>query len=143
MVLFIGRLEPRKGIDVFLEAAASLLAAGTNVTFVVAGDDRRPGPDGERYPDTWVRTVRLPTARLRVRRRGRRRRARFTDPRVARRRHAVALRVVRTCRGRGDDARSASRRLGRSVGIVELIEDGVTGRLVPPDDAARARRRHR
>jgi glycosyltransferase involved in cell wall biosynthesis len=53
-VLFIGRLEPRKGIDTFLDAAVGILAALPDVRLVVAGDDGRPGPDGRRYPDAWA-----------------------------------------------------------------------------------------
>jgi glycosyltransferase involved in cell wall biosynthesis len=52
-VLFIGRLEPRKGIDVFLRAARQLLADHADLAIVVAGDDSRPGPSGKRYPDEW------------------------------------------------------------------------------------------
>jgi glycosyltransferase involved in cell wall biosynthesis len=52
-VLFIGRLEPRKGIDVFLAAARRLLAEHNDLSIVVAGDHGRPGPSGRRYPDWW------------------------------------------------------------------------------------------
>ncbi len=53
MVLFIGRLEPRKGIDVLLDAAVRVLDEHQTVRFVVAGDDRRPGASGQRWPDAW------------------------------------------------------------------------------------------
>lgn len=52
-VLFIGRLEARKGIDTFLDAAAELLPRHRELRIVVAGDDRRPGPSGETYPAWW------------------------------------------------------------------------------------------
>lgn len=55
MVLFVGRLEPRKGIDVFLDAAASVLGLHETVRFVVAGDDRRPGPTGRPHAEEWDR----------------------------------------------------------------------------------------
>jgi glycosyltransferase involved in cell wall biosynthesis len=42
-VLFIGRLEPRKGIDLLVEAAVELLDDGRNYTFIIAGSD----------PDDW------------------------------------------------------------------------------------------
>ena len=38
-VLFVGRLEPRKGVDVLLQAAAEVLAAEPGVRFVLAGED--------------------------------------------------------------------------------------------------------
>lgn len=53
MVLFIGRLEPRKGIDTFLDAAAMLLPEHLDLTIVVAGDDSRPDPAGVPYPARW------------------------------------------------------------------------------------------
>jgi glycogen synthase len=53
MVLFIGRLEPRKGIDVLLDAIVRVLDEHETVRFVVAGDDRRPGPSGQRWPEVW------------------------------------------------------------------------------------------
>ena len=39
----VGRLSPEKGVDIFLNAAAKILSAMPNVTFLVAGD----GPDRE------------------------------------------------------------------------------------------------
>jgi len=53
LVTFIGRLEPRKGIDTFLAAARHVLAANDRVRVAVAGDANRPGPSGQRYPDWW------------------------------------------------------------------------------------------
>jgi glycogen(starch) synthase len=55
LVLFVGRLEARKGIDTFLDATETVLASDPRVRVVVAGDDRRPGPDGLPYPDAWRR----------------------------------------------------------------------------------------
>jgi hypothetical protein len=133
-VLFIGRLEPRKGIDVFLGAAELLLATGTNVSFVVAGDNRRPGPDGARYPDTWARSV--PANRDRLRFVGE-----VDDDGLdtlidestvvvmPSRYESFGLVVVEAMmHGRPAIASAIG-------GLVELIDDGVTGRLVPPDDA--------
>lgn len=48
-VLFVGRLERRKGVDVLLEAAARIAAEFTNVEFLVVGDDKIPSPDGSTY----------------------------------------------------------------------------------------------
>jgi glycogen synthase len=53
LVFFVGRLEPRKGIDVLLDAAATVLDGHPTVRFVIAGDARRPAPSGRRWPDEW------------------------------------------------------------------------------------------
>jgi glycosyltransferase involved in cell wall biosynthesis/GT2 family glycosyltransferase len=38
-VLFVGRLEPRKGIDTLLDAAFKVLTAETDIRFVIVGED--------------------------------------------------------------------------------------------------------
>jgi hypothetical protein len=48
-VLFVGRLERRKGIDLLLDAAASLLPTMPNLRFTIVGDDSLPGPGGRTY----------------------------------------------------------------------------------------------
>ena len=48
-LLFVGRLEPRKGIDVLLETARRLLAHFPRVHLDVVGDDALSGPDGRSY----------------------------------------------------------------------------------------------
>lgn len=53
MVLFVGRLEARKGIDTFLDAVASLVANDEMLRVVVAGDGSRLGPGGETYEFAW------------------------------------------------------------------------------------------
>jgi len=45
-VLFVGRLEARKGIDVLLEAAESLVVAHPDVRFTIVGDDALPAAGG-------------------------------------------------------------------------------------------------
>ena len=45
-VLFVGRLEARKGIDLLLAGAADLLGRHPDATIVVAGDDTLPAPGG-------------------------------------------------------------------------------------------------
>jgi glycosyltransferase involved in cell wall biosynthesis/GT2 family glycosyltransferase len=45
-LLFVGRLEARKGIDVLFEALPSLLAKYPWVYADIVGDDKLPGPDG-------------------------------------------------------------------------------------------------
>jgi hypothetical protein len=48
-VLFVGRLEPRKGIDVLLGATAEVLSEYPEIVITIAGDDTQPGPDGRTY----------------------------------------------------------------------------------------------
>ncbi|MGH9770373.1 MAG: glycosyltransferase [Candidatus Acidiferrales bacterium] len=48
-VVFIGRLEPRKGIDVLMRITPHLLDRHPEVRFDIVGDDRIVGPDGR----TW------------------------------------------------------------------------------------------
>jgi glycosyltransferase involved in cell wall biosynthesis len=48
-VLFLGRLEVRKGVDVFLDAAAVLARDYPQVDFVLVGNDQIPAPGGETY----------------------------------------------------------------------------------------------
>jgi alpha-maltose-1-phosphate synthase len=136
-VLFVGRLTPHKGVDRLIAAlptGARLVVAGT------AGHDRRP-PERD-YPDLLHR---LAAGRDVVFADG------VADAELAalyRSAQVVALPSVgRTCFGRHV---AVSELLGLSVieamacatpvvcsaigGIPEIVEDGVTGYLVPPGD---------
>lgn len=48
-VLFVGRLERRKGVDVLLEAMVPLLRELPGLRLALVGDDMLPGPDGRSY----------------------------------------------------------------------------------------------
>ncbi len=48
-VLFVGRLERRKGIDLLLAAAATLLPVLPDLRFTIVGDDSIPRPGGRTY----------------------------------------------------------------------------------------------
>jgi glycosyltransferase involved in cell wall biosynthesis len=52
-VLFVGRLEPRKGIDTLLEAVPGLCGRYPRLHFVLAGDDRTTRPDGLTYREAF------------------------------------------------------------------------------------------
>src|SRR4029079_13241627 len=52
-VLFVGRLEARKGIDVLLTAIPSVLSTYSNVRFKIIGDDTLPASDGVPYADAF------------------------------------------------------------------------------------------
>lgn len=55
-ILFVGRLEPRKGIDTLLECAPGLLAAHPNVRLSIVGDDSPTSPGGPTYAE-WFRSA--------------------------------------------------------------------------------------
>ena len=48
-VLFVGRLERRKGIDTLLSCAPALLERFPDLVFTIAGDDSIPGEEGVPY----------------------------------------------------------------------------------------------
>ena len=56
-LLFVGRLEGRKGIDTLLAAVVRMVASGDDVVLTVVGDDSLPGPgtDGLTYRQVFER----------------------------------------------------------------------------------------
>jgi glycosyltransferase involved in cell wall biosynthesis len=56
-VLFAARLEPRKGLDVFLRAALAILEEDGSFVFHIAGKDTPTGPFGRSYRDDVARLV--------------------------------------------------------------------------------------
>lgn len=56
-VLFVGRLEARKGIDTLLEAVAFLLLEVPEVVFTIVGDDSIPSGSGRTYREEFERAV--------------------------------------------------------------------------------------
>jgi glycogen(starch) synthase len=133
MVLFVGRLEPRKGIDTFLAAAARVAAEDDSIDFVVAGDDSRPSCDGDTYADLWARLAGANARRLEFA-------GAVSDDELARlitdarvvtmpsRYESFGLVVVEAMmHGRAAVASDVG-------GIAELIDDSRTGVLVPVAD---------
>jgi glycosyltransferase involved in cell wall biosynthesis/GT2 family glycosyltransferase len=134
-LLFVGRVEPRKAIDVVLEAARDVLARHPGVTLDIVGDDTLPWNGGRPYREIFE-----------------------TDPETA----AIRNRV--TFHGKVSDADLRGFYAGCDVlvtpsryesfglmlveammfskvvigarvgGMQEVIEDGVSGFLVQPDD---------
>ncbi len=52
-VLFVGRLEDRKGIDTLLEAIPGVVAARPEVGFSIVGEDSRPMADGRSHRERF------------------------------------------------------------------------------------------
>lgn len=48
-ILFVGRLESRKGIDILLEVVPDILLKYSNVSFKIVGDNSLPNDKGETY----------------------------------------------------------------------------------------------
>jgi glycosyltransferase involved in cell wall biosynthesis len=133
MVLFVGRLEPRKGIDVLLDAMVRVLDEHETVRFVVAGDDRRPGPSGRTWPQEWE--LRNP-GHDRVQFLGL-----IDDGRLAELLQESTMSVMPSrYESFGLVVTEAMMHCRPSIasdigGVSELIIDGETGLLVPVDDA--------
>ena len=53
-VLFVGRLEPRKGIDYLLQAIPQVVGSVPQVRFVIAGKDIGPAPQGASYQEYFA-----------------------------------------------------------------------------------------
>ncbi|MGJ0523815.1 glycosyltransferase [Burkholderia gladioli] len=56
-LLFVGRLEPRKGIDVLLDALSEVMPDLPNLRVRLIGDDTLPAPDGRTYKETFVKSA--------------------------------------------------------------------------------------
>jgi len=132
-LLFVGRLEPRKGIDVLLAVLADLLATVPDLRVTVAGDD----PDG--HGAAWTATAPVALA-ARVRFLGR------VDEERLRRLYAAAAVFVAPSRYESFGlVLLEAMMFGAAVvasgvgGMVEIVDDGVTGLLVPPGDAGALR----
>jgi glycogen synthase len=54
VVLFVGRLEHRKGIDVLLNVIPAILDVVPNVSFRIIGDDSLLGPNGKTYKEEFL-----------------------------------------------------------------------------------------
>lgn len=52
-LLFVGRLEERKGIDVLLSCAKRILARHPNVYLDIVGNDKIPGPGGKTFREIF------------------------------------------------------------------------------------------
>lgn len=139
-VLFVGRLEPRKGIDTLLDIAPDLLDQFPNAVIDIAGNDQIPLGNGSTYRQQFeLRHPEIDAGRLRF--------------------HGVVDddeldRLYRECDIFVAPSRYESfglvyleaMRFGKPVigtrtgGVPEIIRDGIDGLLVEPNDAGDLRR---
>jgi glycosyltransferase involved in cell wall biosynthesis len=137
LVAVFARLTPVKGIEYFLEAAASVAARFPAARFLVVGDGRVI-EDGVRVPGSYERDMKAQAARL-----GLGDRALFTGLRsdVPELLKEVAVSVLPSLHEGLSNSVLESMAAGVPVvatnigGIPEAVADGVTGLLVPPRDA--------
>ncbi len=130
-ILFVGRLEHRKGIDLLLSALPRVLEAAPQARFTLVGADR-----GNYWQNQWQQTV--PAAwRDRVRFAG------VVDAADLAEHYRTADLFVAPSRYESFGlifAEAMARALPvvalRAPGATDLIDDGATGRLAPPEDAA-------
>lgn len=130
-ILFVGRLEHRKGIDLLMAALPTALMAAPQATLTLVGADR----DG--YWEKHWKQAAAPALRERVRFAGvvdegaLAAHYRHTDLFVAPSRYESFGLIFVEAMAQGLPVVAL-----RAPGAADLIEDGVTGRLTPPEDAA-------
>ena len=135
VILFVGRLVPKKGPELLVEAAALLRKMGLPFTIEMVGDGPLRSPLERRIRDLGLENVvfmRGPWVREEVR-----------D--VMRRATCFALPCLVTADGDRDGIpNSLGEAMASGLAVVstrqpsieELVEDGETGLLVPPEDPA-------
>lgn len=134
-VLFVGRLEERKGIDTLLDAAKVVLEDNQDVVFDIVGDDTLPGPGGVPYRDQFVAVNEGWPQLDRVRFRGKLGDAELEEA------YASADIFVAPSRFESfglvfvEAMRAGLPTVGcEAGGVVEIVKNDETGLLVPPSD---------
>lgn len=132
-LLFVGRLEARKGIDVLLESVVRLASAGYDFELWIIGDTSLPGPTGATYREDFERCH--PSLSDRVHFLGR------TDDETLRNAYANCDVFVAPSRFESFglillEAMMFSKPVvGTDIGgMREIVTDGESGLLVPPND---------
>jgi glycosyltransferase involved in cell wall biosynthesis len=134
-VLFIGRLEPRKGVDVLFNAAMDILRQRPNVHLRLVGPDTGASSGGVSYRKWLGERCREPEVLNRVIFEGE-----VTDERLYR---AYAEADIFCAPSRYESfGLVAAEAMMMSLpvvatevgGLTEIVEHGATGLLVPPDD---------
>jgi glycosyltransferase involved in cell wall biosynthesis len=134
-ILFVGRLEARKGIDTLLECVTPLAEEFDEVVFTIVGDDSLPAPGATTFRRAFEASA--TTARGRVK---------FTGPvddNLLRRHYAECDVLVVPSRFESfglilvEAMMFAKPVVATDVGgMKEIVIHGETGLLVPPDDVA-------
>jgi len=133
-ILFVGRLEARKGIDVLLDCVSPLAEEFEDVVFTVVGDDSLAAPGGTTFRRSFESSH--PRARGRVQFTG------SVDDDMLRRFYAGCDILVVPSRFESfglillEAMMFAKPVVASDVGgMREIVRDGETGILVPPDDS--------
>jgi len=130
-VLYFGRLEVRKGVVTWMDALPRVLHQYPGLDAVFAGDDLKL--EGVAFSDYGRRQCGDQAARLRFLRRLPQRQL---FPLIHEARLVVLPSRWESLANAGLEAMALGRAIvaTRGSGFAEIIEDGVTGWLVPPDD---------
>jgi glycosyltransferase involved in cell wall biosynthesis/GT2 family glycosyltransferase len=136
-ILFVGRLEQRKGIDVLLAAIPTVMETEPQVRFRIIGDDSLAGPDGKTFRAAFVAQYAKQPWFGNVRFEGR------VDDTVLDEAYANTDIFVAPSRFESfglvflEAMREGKAVIGcRAGGMPEVVQDEVTGLLVAPGDAA-------
>lgn len=135
-VCFVGRLESRKGVDVVMEMAPALLQEHPDVRLEFVGNDKLPSDDGRAWRERFEQQTGFAAIRDRVAFRGE------VDDDGLRAAYRAADIIVAPSRFESFGlVHLEAGMYGKPVvgcrvgGMVEVIEDGVTGLLAAPGDA--------
>jgi glycosyltransferase involved in cell wall biosynthesis len=135
-ILFVGRLEHRKGIDVLLEAIPLVLAEMPDLDFRIVGDDSIPGPGKNTYRSAFEKSAAGRRFAARVRFDGK------VDEQTLNRAYQACDIFLSPSRYESfglvflEAMRQGKAVIGCDVGgMPEIIADEATGLLVPPGDA--------
>jgi glycogen synthase len=132
-LLFVGRLERRKGTGVLLQAVASLIADGADVRLTLVGPDIARGADGQTYRSVFERTSSHAAERVRFV-------GELPDDELWTRFAAADVVCVPSRYESFGNVIIEALMFGRPVvtcpvgGIPEVASDGIDALLVAPDD---------
>jgi len=128
LVVYVGRLDPEKGVAVLIDAAARVLGVTDDVRFIVAGTGTKAGALAQR-----VRTRRL-QSKMRLM-------GYVSGPALAYLYHAADVLVCPSLYEPFGMVALEGMVCGAPVivsdtgGLAEIVQDGVTGLVTPPGDA--------
>jgi glycosyltransferase involved in cell wall biosynthesis len=135
-ILFVGRLEKRKGIDLLLDVVPDIINQFPGVTFHIVGDDSIPGPDGKTYHQKFKKqNPHLCGTRIHFHGK--------VDDEALRKHYAGCDIFVAPSKFESfgliyvEAMMFGKPTIGCNVGgIPEVVKDGLTGTLLPPGDSS-------